>query len=331
MRYYLRKTTVFLLTCWAAVTLNFIIPRVQGGDPGAAIVRRLQGQNQAIDPRQVEAIRLLLGVPDDPLWRQYLDYLQSILQGNFGISYSYLPYTVVHMIGETLPWTLLLAGITQVLSFIIGTLIGAWAAYRRNGPFDSVVTTSSTFIGALPSFWLALLFIYFFSFQLGWLPDGGAFSGDVTSGWNWAYIQDVAKHAILPASALMFFGTIGPIFGMRNTMVQTLGEEYIRLARAKGLSPARIALSYGARNAILPNVTGFAMGLGTLFGGSLFIETIFSYPGTGRLMIDALQNRDYPLMQTIFLLTTIGVLTANFIVDMLYPVFDPRVRGGEAS
>lgn len=328
MRYYVRKTVIFLLTIWAALTLNFIIPRLQGGDPAEAIVRRIQGQNVAIDQRQVEAIRLMLGVPDAPIWRQYINYLESILQGNFGISYSYMPYTVLHMIRETAPWTLVLVGITQILSFIIGTLIGSWAAYKRNGRFDSFVTTTSTFIGSLPSFWLALLLIYFFAFQNQWLPDGGAYSGDATPGWNLDFVRDVLYHAILPAGALMFFGTIGPIFGMRNTMVQVLGDEYTRLARAKGLSQARVALMYGARNAILPNITGFAISLGGILGGAIFIEQIFNYPGMGRLMFDALGNRDFPLMQTIFLLITVGVLTANFIVDLLYGVIDPRVRRG---
>lgn len=330
MLYFARKIVFFILTLWAAATLNFIIPRVQGGDPAEAIVQRIIGSNQAVDPRQVEAVRLMLGVPDDPIWRQYIDYLGAIVRGEFGISYSYMPYTVTHMIGEALPWTLLLVGVTHILSFIIGTLLGTWAAWKRNGKFDTILTTGSSFFGTLPFYWIAMMVVYVFAFELKWFPDGGGFSGDVNPGWNWAFIKSAVYHSLLPAACLMVAGPIGWILGMRNTMVQTLGEDYTRLARAKGLRDRHIALMYGARNAILPNVTAFAISLGALVSGSIFIEQIFDYPGMGQLMFDALGNRDYPLMQAIFLFITVGVLTANFLADMFYGVIDPRVRrGGE--
>lgn len=330
MVYFVRKVGFFLLTLWAAITLNFFIPRLQGGDPAEAIVQRISGQSQAVDPNQVEAIRLMLGVPDENLFQQYLDYWRTILQGQFGISYSYFPYTVTHMIRETLPWTLVLVGTIQVLAFVIGTLLGTWAAWRRNGLFDSFMTTFSSFLGTLPYFWTALLLIYLFAFKWTWFPDGGGHSGSVDPGWNLAFIGSATFHSILPAISLLITAPIGWIMGMRNTMVQTLGEDFTRLARAKGLSERRIALAYGARNAILPNFTGFALSLGGIVGGSILVEQIFNYPGMGRLMFEAIGNRDYPLMQTIFLFITVGVLTANFLVDMLYGVIDPRVRRGGA-
>jgi ABC-type dipeptide/oligopeptide/nickel transport system permease component len=330
MAYFLRKIAFFLLTLWAAATLNFIIPRIQGGDPAEAIVQRITGSNQAVDPRQVEAIRLMLGVPDEPLLQQYVDYLGAILRGEFGISYSYMPYTVTHMIGEALPWTLFLVGTTQIISFVVGTLLGTWAAWRRNSNFDTVLTASASFFGTLPFYWIAMMLLYVFAFQLHWFPDGGGFSGDVNPGWNWAFIRSALYHSMLPAICLLITGPIGWIMGMRNTMVQVLGEDYTRLARAKGLKDRHIALMYGARNAILPNVTAFAISLGALVSGSIFVEQIFDYPGMGQLMFDALGNRDYPLMQAIFLFITIGVLTANFLADMFYGFIDPRVRrGGE--
>ncbi len=331
MAYFARKIAFFLLTLWAAATLNFIIPRIQGGDPAEAIVSRIVGSNQAVDPRQVEAIRLMLGVPDDPMWRQYIDYLGAIMRGEFGISYSYMPYTVTHMIGEALPWTLVLVGVTHVLSFIIGTLLGTWAAWRRNGKFDTILTIGASFIGTLPFFWLGMMFLYVFAFELKWFPDGGGYSGSVSPGWNVEFVRSVLYYSLLPALCLMVTGPIGWIMGMRNTMVQVLGEDYTRLARAKGLRERHIALMYGARNAILPNVTAFAISLGALVGGSIFVEQIFDYPGMGQLMFDALGNRDYPLMQAIFLFMTVGVLTANFLADMFYGVIDPRVRRGGES
>lgn len=328
MLYFLRRFGFFLLTLWGAVTLNFLIPRIQGGDPAEAIVRRLSGQSQAVDPRQVEAVRKLIGAPDDNLFVQYIDYLQTIVRGEFGVSYTYFPYTVNHMIAQTVPWTLFLVGTVQVLAFVVGTLLGTWAAWRRNGVFDSFVTTFSSFFGSLPYFWIALLMIYFFAFKVGWFPDGGGHAGEVNPGFNWPFIKSAAYHSFLPAMSLLITAPIGWIMGMRNTMVQVLGEDYTRLARAKGLSEGRIALWYGARNAILPNLTGFAISLGGIVGGSILVEQIFNYPGMGRLMFEALGSRDYPLMQTIFLITTVGVLTANFLVDMLYGVIDPRVRQG---
>lgn len=332
MAYYLRKIGFFLLTVWAAITLNFFIPRLQGGDAAEAIVQRLTGQSQAVDPAQVEAVRNMLGAPDIPLMQQYVNYLENVVRLEFGVSYSYFPYTVTHMIADTLPWTLVLLGVTQVFSFVVGNMIGAWAAWKRNGVFDSWVTTLGNFLGSIPSFWIALLLLYIFAFQLGWFPDAGGYSGATEPGWNWAFLKDAGKHAVLPALSLALLGPIGWIMGMRNNMVQVLGDDYTRLAVAKGLSQRRIAFMYGARNAILPNFTAFAVSLGSLVGGAILIEQVFNYPGMGRLMFEAIGNRDYPLLQTIFLLTTIGVLTANFVADMLYGVLDPRVRrGGGAS
>lgn len=328
MIYFARKLAFFLLTLWAAITLNFFIPRIQGGDAAEAIVQRLAGQSQAVDPAQVEAVRNMLGAPDIPLTEQYVNYLRNVTQGEFGVSYSYFPYTVTHMIADTLPWTLVLLGVIQIYSFFLGTAIGAWAAWKRNGVFDSWVTTFSNFFGSLPYFWIALLLLYFLSFQLGWFPDSGGYSGDTDPGWNWAFLEDAGRHAALPALSLAITGPIGWIMGMRNNMVQVLGDDYTRLAVAKGLSQRRIAFMYGARNAILPNFTAFAVSLGSLVGGSILVEQIFTYPGMGRLMFESIGNRDYPLMQTIFLLSTIGVLTANFIADMMYGLIDPRVRRG---
>jgi peptide/nickel transport system permease protein len=331
MVYFLRKIGFFFLTLWAAITLNFIIPRLQGGDPAEAIVQRLTGQNQAIDPAQVEAVRRLIGAPDENYLQQYINYWETIFRGEFGISYSYMPYTVTHMIGQALPWTLLLVGTVHILSFLIGTMLGTWAAYKRNGRFDSFVSTFSGFFGAIPYFWIGLLLLYVFAFELKWFPDGGGYSGSHPPAWNWGFIGSALAHVALPAFSLLITAPIGWILGMRNTMVQELGQDYTRLARAKGLSQMRIAIMYGARNAILPNFTGFALGLGGLVGGSLLVEQIYNYPGMGRLMFESIGNRDYPLMQTIFLFTTVGVLTANFITDLLYGVIDPRVRRGASN
>ncbi|WP_020576007.1 ABC transporter permease [Actinopolymorpha alba] len=326
MRYFVSRVMFFVLTLWAAVTLNFIIPRLQPGDPAQTMVQRLAGQSEAIDPAAIRAVQIMLGLPTGSIFEQYVDYLQAVVRGDFGISYTYFPYTVTHMIAEALPWTIVLVGVTHVLGFVIGTLLGAAAAWKRNGKFDTVVSLGSTFIGTLPFFWIALILIYVLAFTLRWFPEAGGYSGEIDPAWSWAFFGDAIYHGILPALSLLITAPIGWIMGMRNNMVHTLGEDYTRLALAKGLRQRRVALTYSARVAILPNVTGFALGLGTILGGTVMVEMIFGYPGMGKLMFDAISNRDYPLMQTIFLFTTIGVLLANLCADILYGVLDPRVR-----
>lgn len=326
MRYFVSRLGFFVLTLWAAVTLNFVIPRLQPGDPAQSMVQRLAGQSEAIDPAMIKAVQIMLGLPEGTILEQYVDYLQAVVRGDFGISYTYFPYTVTHMIGEALPWTIVLVGTSHILGFIIGTLLGAAAAWKRNGKFDSIVSLGSTFIGTLPFFWIALILIYVLAFTLQWFPEAGGYSGEIEPSWTWAFFTDAVYHAILPSLSLLITAPIGWIMGMRNNMVHTLGEDYTRLAQAKGLRTRRVMLSYSARLAILPNVTGFALGFGLIIGGTLFVEMIFGYPGMGKLMFDAISNRDYPLMQTIFLFTTIGVLLANLFADILYGILDPRVR-----
>lgn len=325
MRYFLRRAGFFVATLWAAITLNFLIPRLQPGDPAEAIVRKLVGRNASIDPAQLQSVRLMLGVSDKNLFQQYLDYLGAIVRGDFGVSFTYFPYKVTDVIAQAMPWTIVLVGVTTIVSFVVGTLLGSWAAYRRGSRVDSVLTLGSTVLGTLPFFWIALMLIFLFCFTWQVFPESGGY-GDTVPGWNWPFIGDAISHAALPMIALLITGPLGWILAMRNNMVQTLGEDYSRLAKAKGLGERKIALNYGARIAILPSVTGFALALGGLLGGTILVETIFNYPGLGRLLFEAVGNSDYPLLQAIFLLTTVGVLVANLAADVLYGVLDPRVR-----
>lgn len=324
MKYYLRKFGFYLLTLFAAVVLNFMIPRMQPGDPAEIMVRQLSGRGQ-VDPAQVEAIRAMLGYADENVFIAFWKYLLQIFRGDFGISFTYFPYSVTEVIGRALPWTLGLIGITQILAFLIGTLLGAFAAWKRNSRFDSIISVGSTFIGNLQSFWIGIIILFLFAYQLGWFPATGGY-GFTEPGWNWMFVADVISHAFLPALTLMVTAPIGFILGMRNTMVQELGGDYIRLGQAAGLAPRRIALGYAARNALLPTVTSFALSLGILMGGSVLVESLFDYPGMGRLMGEATANRDFPLMQAILLATIFIVLTASFLVDLLYGVIDPRAR-----
>ncbi len=325
MKYFLRKIGFFLLTLWAVITLNFLIPRLQPGDPAELMVQKLAGKDAQLNLAQVRAMRAMLGTPQGSLWSQYWEYMNHLAHGDFGLSYTYFPYKVTDVIGQAFWWTLVLVAVTQILSFVIGVILGAYAAWRRNSRFDSVVTLGSTFLGTLQPFWIALLLLYVFAYSLGWFPTSGGYSSSIP-GWNLAFFNEAVSHAMLPATALMIVTPIGWILGMRNTMIMNLGEDYIRLAKAKGLSDRTVALRYAARNALLPSITGFALALGGLLGGAILVETAFDYPGLGRLMGEAVANKDYPLLQTLMLLTTTGVLVANLIADLLYGVLDPRAR-----
>ena len=328
MKYFARKFGFFLATLWAVVTLNFLIPRLQPGDPAEIMVKRLAGKDAALDPAQVKAMRAMLGTPDGSLLSQYVNYLGDLVHGNFGLSYTYYPYKVTDVIGQAFWWTVILVTITQVLSFVGGVVLGAYAAWRRNTRFDSVTTLGSTFLGTLQPFWIGLLLLYVFGYSLGWFPTSGGYE-ESTPGFNFPFIQEAVSHSFLPAVALLIVTPIGWILGMRNTMIMNLGEDYIRLAKAKGLPDRHVALKYAARNAMLPSVTGFALALGGVLGGAILVETVFDYPGLGRLMGEAVANKDYPLLQTLMLLTTTGVLVANLAADLLYGVLDPRARRAE--
>lgn len=329
MRYFARKIAFFLATLWAAITMNFVIPRLQPGDPAEVMVQKLAGKDAQLNPAAVEAMRAMLGAPDGSLFHQYVEYLKALAHGDFGLSYTYYPYPVTEVIGQALPWTLVLVGVTQVLAFVIGITLGAFAAWRRNSRFDGIVTLGSTFVGTLPGFWIALLLLFIFGYTMGWFPTGGGYSA-TTPGLNAAFLGDAAYHSILPALSLLITAPIGWILGMRNTMVMNLGEDYIRLAKAKGLPDKVVALRYAARNALLPSVTGFAIALGGVLGGSILVEQIYDYPGMGRLMAEAIGNRDFPLLQTLLLFIIIGVLLANLVADLLYGVLDPRARRSES-
>ncbi|MFB9378835.1 ABC transporter permease [Kineococcus gynurae] len=324
MRYYVRKTGYFLVTLWAAVTLNFVIPRFQPGDPAEVMVTQMTGRGE-VDPAQVQAVRTMLGYGDENVLVAYWQYLGQLLRGDLGISFTYFPFPVTDVIAQALPWTLGLVGIAQVLSFVLGTTLGAAAAWRRNSRFDSTVSIGSTFVGNLQAVWIGLIVLFVLAYQLGWFPAAGGW-GLTDPGWNWMFVADVVAHGFLPALTLMVTAPIAFILSMRNTMVQVLGEDYIRLGTAAGLRERTVAFGYAARNALLPVVTGFALSLGVLMSGSILVESIFDYPGMGRLMGEATAARDFPLMQAVLLATIVIVLTANFVVDLIYPLIDPRAR-----
>jgi peptide/nickel transport system permease protein len=323
MRFVLQRLGFYVLAAWAALTLNFFLPRLMPGDPATALFARFRGQ---LRPESMQAMREAFGLTQAPIWKQYLGYLGHALRGDFGISVAYFPSPVSSIIGTGLLWTIFLAGTAVIVSFVVGTLLGVAAAWWRGGWMDTLLPPSLALLGAFPYFWLAMVALYVLGFQLGWFPLGHAYGDDVTPGANLPFVASVLRHAALPVGTVVLATLGGWMLSMRNTMVAVLGSDYVNLARAKGLAPSRVVLRYAARNALLPSVTGFGMALGFVLGGSLLTEIVFSYPGQGYLLLQAVQSQDYPLMQGIFLVITLAVLGANWLVDIAYLWLDPRTR-----
>lgn len=324
MRYYLRKVVFYLLAAWIAITLNFFLPRMVKGNPVQVIIAKTQ-RLAPLPPEALHALELQFGQIHDPIIVQYWHYLQEIFTGNFGLSVTYYPTPVVQVIGQALPWTLGLVGLSTVISYVIGLLLGSYVGWRRGSWLDSIVPIS-TFLSAIPYFWLALVFVYIFGVNLHWFPVTGGYDNTVTPGFTWDFIGSVIHYGMLPAFTIVLASVTTQVLAARNMMVSTMAEDYVVTARAKGLRPVRIFGSYAMRNALLPSVTGFAISLGFIVNGSVVTESVFSYPGVGYTLIQAVENDDYLLMQALFLIITLAVLGANFVADVVYGVIDPRTR-----
>ena len=326
MKYTLRKVVLFIITLWAAITLNFILPRLMPGSPVDAALGKLASAGVPITNAERQAIEIQLGVPHASLVTQYFDYLRNIATLRFGTSYSFPTQTVAQTIGNALPWTLVLVGATTIVAFIIGTLLGVYAGWHRGRFADSSITVGATFFGAFPPFWLGLLLLYLLAYKYGWFPLKGGYSPGTAPNLSLSFLSDALRHSVLPALTLVITTMSGWVFGMRNNMINTLGEDFVTFAEANGLRSRTVALLYAARNAVLPNVTAFGLSLGAVVGGAVLVEGVFSYPGVGGLLFTAVTNHDFPLMQALLLVFTLSMLVAIFIVDLLYVRLDPRVR-----
>jgi len=221
----------------------------------------------------------------------------------------------------------MLGGVAVILSFLLGCFLGIIAAWKRGTWLDTLLSPSMNFLSAIPYFWLALFTLYIFAYSLNWFPlSGGYDSANVDPGWTLDFISSVIQYAFLPALTLVVSSLAGWMLTMRNSMITTLSEDYVLMARAKGLSERRVMFWYAARNAVLPNITGFAIAIGAIVGGQLLTEMVFSYPGIGYALLQAVNQQDYAMIQSVFLIITLAVLGANFLADILYAFLDPRVR-----
>jgi peptide/nickel transport system permease protein len=318
-----RRIGFYVLTAIAAVTVTFFIPRVMPGNPVSAVLAKMQGT--VVTKQTLAALAAEFGSDTrEGLLGQYLHYWNNILHGNLGISTSNGMVPVTDVIRGALPWTLGLVGTATVVSFFLGTLLGILVAWRRGSWLDTLLP-ATTFFQAAPYFFLAFLVIDLFAIKLGWFPPERAYGQLDFPAFDWAYISDVIDHAILPALTIVIASAAGWIVGMRNVMITTMDEDYVLIAQAKGL-PKRRVVWYAARNAILPSISGFSLAIGFVVSGALLTEIVFSYPGLGWILLQAVNNRDYPLLQGIFLIITFAVLAANLIADFTYVLLDPRTR-----
>lgn len=321
--YILKRIGFYLSLFWAAITLNFILPRLMPGNAASAVMARAQGQ---MNPQALKALELAFGVnTSENMWQQYWGYLGNTLTGHFGVSFTYFPEPVTQVIGSTLPWTLFLIGVATIVSFVLGTGIGMFAAWRRGTSLADALPVGFTLIASMPYFWVALALLYVFGFSLGWFPIAHSFNVNQPLGFNFSSLGNILYYATLPILSIVVTSIGGWTLGMRNNLVSILSEDYITLAQMKGLPDREVMLNYGARNAMLPQITSFAMSLGFVVGGAILTEIVFSYPGIGYALYQAVTNSDYPLMQAIFLIIVTAVLLANLLVDILYSRLDPRV------
>jgi peptide/nickel transport system permease protein len=322
MRLIARRLGLYIVTAFVAITVNFFIPHLMPGNPVLTLIGRMQAQ---VSSQTISALELQYGVNTKTgLWGQYWHYWGQLLHGNLGISLSAYPTPVATVIRGALPWTVGLVGTATVLSFVLGTMIGIAAAWRRGSWLDNVLP-AMTFFQAVPYFFLAILTVALFATKLGWFPQNSAYDITLNPGLSGSYIASVLDHAALPALTIVLASVAGWIITMRNVMITTMDEDYVLIAQAKGL-PRHQVISYAARNAILPSVSSFSLAIGFIVSGALLTEIVFSYPGIGYILLQAINNQDYPLLQGIFLFITFAVLAANLIADFVYAFLDPRTR-----
>jgi peptide/nickel transport system permease protein len=326
MRYVVRRLGFFALTLWAALTLNFFLPRFMPGNPLQALRARTHGK---VSPEALQQMLTSYGFkPHQNVVSQYFAYLGNMFTGHWGVSIgATLGQPVRQIIAQSLPWTLGLVGVATVLAFLLGSLIGVLAGWRRGGTLDSVLPPIFVVTSALPYFWVGLLLILVFSvWTHGWLPSDFNYDTSLQPGFSPGFVGSVLQHAVLPGATIVITAIGAWILTMRNNMLTTLAEDYVRMARAKGLPDRRIMFDYAARNAMLPNLAGFAMSLGFVITGSILVEYVFNYPGLGYELYNAVQNTDYPLMQALFMLFTVAVLLALLVCEFAIALLDPRSR-----
>jgi peptide/nickel transport system permease protein len=329
-KYFLNKLGWFLVTFVFAFILNFVLPRLMPGDPVAAIVSRMaQGMSDATGVQAIYQQYTELFGTNKSMLEQFFIYVRNVLRGDFGFSFSQYPRTVADALGSSIGWTLALQFPAIIVGWLIGNTLGALAAYLKGG-FDKVLMPISIFASNFPQFGMAVIFLVIFGVILEWFPTSGGYGFDLIPSFSWNFIWSVIVHYQLPFWSIVTIAIGGQAIGMRSMAIYELNADYVKYARFMGIKDRKI-IGYVFRNAMLPQITGLALSVGTMVGGALVAEIIFSYPGLGTTLFSAVMGQDYPLISAATLIITVMVLSANFIIEILYGIIDPRIKAAQAD
>jgi len=329
-RYFGGKVVWILITFVFAFLLNFILPRLMPGDPVAVITQRVtQGmQSQAGIQAVYEEYQELFGT-NKPMLTQFLLYIKNVVQGDFGTSFSQYPRPVADILGSSIWWTIMLQLPAIIVGWLIGNVLGVFAAYMRGG-YDKVVMPASIFVSSLPPFGMAIILLVIFAVQLKWIPTSGGYEVSMIPNYSWPFIWSVFVHYQLPFWSIVLIIIGGQAIGMRSMAIYELDADYVKFSRFMGIKDGKI-IRYVFRNAMLPQITGLALAVGTIVGGALVAEIIFSYPGLGTTILSAVRNQDYPLISAATLIITLMVLIATFTIEILYGFIDPRIKAAQSD
>jgi len=321
LKEYLFKRLIFMaVTLLIVITLNFSIPRIMPGDPTTHLMA------DARLPPEVRSALVKRFSMDKGVWEQYVSYITNLLKGNLGISFSHYPRHVTTVLMERLPWTLILIGTSTLLSTLLGLFLGVISAWRHGEKVDIGIQATGLALWSMPIYWLGMILLYFLGFQFALFPLGGATSPRLSYPGGFEHFKDVLLHMVLPVATMTLGGFASNTLIMRGSMLEVIKEDYVTTAEAKGLGERAVMWNHVARNAMLPMVTVIALNLAGIVGGAVFTETVFSFPGVGRLIYDAVMAHDYPLLQGSFLIISITVLFANLFADIVYAYIDPRIK-----
>jgi peptide/nickel transport system permease protein len=327
MPFIVRRVVFYVVAAWVALTINFFIPRAMPGNAVQAVMSKFPN----LTPSAYRALEAMLGVGHPgSIWHQYWAYLVDVSHFNFGTDVSQYPASVSSLLVQTIPWTITLVGTATLIAFFVGTALGIMAGWRHGGWLDRSLP-GLMFFQAMPYFFLALILLELFAVRTHVFPLGQGYTGGLIPGWHWDFISSAIYHSLLPAFTIVIASVAGWMLQMRNLMLTTIGEDYVLAAQAKGLPNRRVIWTYATRNALLPQLQGFGLALGFVVSGAIVMEIVFSYPGIGLLLLNAVTSNDYPLMQAIFLVITFAVLLANFVVDLIIVAADPRARAREVA
>jgi peptide/nickel transport system permease protein len=329
-KYILNKLGWFAVTFVVAFILNFLLPRMMPGDPVAAIVARMaQGMSNATGVQKIyEQYTELFGT-NKPMLVQFILYVRNVVQGNFGYSFSQYPRTVADVLGSAIWWTVGLQLPAILVGWILGNVLGALAAYIKGG-YDKVLMPISLFAGSIPAFGMAVILLVIFAVQLKWFPTSGGYGFDMIPSYTWPYLASVIVHYQLPFWSIVLIIIGGQAIGMRSMCIYELNSDYVKYSRFLGIKDRKIVL-YVFRNAMLPQITGLALAIGTIVGGALIAEIVFSYPGLGTTLLHGVQGQDYPLISASTMIITLMVLISTLAIEILYGFIDPRIKAVQSD